>query len=78
MAEIQDQEQLQHLKDTLAMGIDHDRHHEDHSIWHTEGASAVQYILVYLNVTQQNQQVYQSHHIILINSSFDTLKMHRL
>ena len=78
MAEIQDQEQLQHLKDTLAMGIDHDHHHEDHSILHTEGASAVQYILVCLNVTQQNQQVYQLHHIILINSFFDTLKMHRL
>ena len=78
MAGIQDQEQLQHLKDTLVMGIDLDHHHEDHSIWHKEGASAVQYILVYSNVTQLNQQEYQSHHIKLINFSSDILKMHRL
>ena len=78
MAEIRDQEQLQHLKDTRAMGKDRDHRREDHSIWHKVGASVVQYILVCLNVTQQNQRVYQSHHIRLINSSFDTLKMHRL
>jgi len=78
MAEIQAQEQLQHLKDTLAKGKDRDRHHEDHSIWHKEGASAVQYILVYSNVTQLNQQEYQSHHIKSTNFSSDILKMHRL
>ena len=78
MAEIQAQEQLQHLKDTRAMGKDRDHHHEDHSIWHKEGASAVQYIRVYSNVIQLNQQEYQSHHIKSINSFSDTLKMHKL
>ena len=78
MAGIQAQEQLQHLKDTRAMGKDRDHHHEDHSIWHKEGASAVQYIRVYSNVIQLNQQEYQSHHIKSINSFSDTLKMHKL